>query len=248
MWASSQKWKFPFPRGTSALCRHACPRRGVYPTTLLGDQADVCLRSYVVAKLGASGQVVRLQHDDRSPRRPGHRRLCPHPGTAALTSLLLLFGVFGEPCSSLFPSRTSQIYPPRAACYALRRVHADGGLIGAWNPMLCPIWGFRCSCSLWRRRSGRPGKMSRPRSTTLPGSTRAAASRCGSFDLFFSLFVSLFLSLFFPPFLLFLFPAWFLGPFEAVHLTHAFLSSVPHPTHAPMPYLCPTWCLRIAEL
>ena len=28
-------------------------------------------------------------------------------------------------------------------CYALLGAHADRALIGAWNPMLCPIWGVR---------------------------------------------------------------------------------------------------------
>ena len=31
----------------------------------------------------------------------------------------------------------------RAVCCALLGAYADWVLIGAWNPMLCPIWGFQ---------------------------------------------------------------------------------------------------------
>ena len=34
-------------------------------------------------------------------------------------------------------------HPTRAVYHALRRAHTDRELIGAWNPMLCPIWDFR---------------------------------------------------------------------------------------------------------
>ena len=34
-------------------------------------------------------------------------------------------------------------YPARAMGYALLRAHANQVLVGAWNSMLCPIWGSR---------------------------------------------------------------------------------------------------------
>ena len=48
----------------------------------------------------------------------------------------------------LGPSLTHSLatcYPTRAVCVYLLGDHADWVLIGAWNPMLWPIWGFRLS-------------------------------------------------------------------------------------------------------
>ena len=38
-------------------------------------------------------------------------------------------------------------HPTRVVCYALLGARADWVLIGVWNPMLWPIWGFRHMCS-----------------------------------------------------------------------------------------------------
>ena len=46
-------------------------------------------------------------------------------------------------------------HPARGVCYALLRARADRVLIGAWNPMLWPIWGcrHRPALRLHRRRA-----------------------------------------------------------------------------------------------
>ena len=41
-------------------------------------------------------------------------------------------------------SRIYQLHPtPHSPCDILLGARADRVLIGVWNPMLCPIWGFR---------------------------------------------------------------------------------------------------------
>ena len=42
-------------------------------------------------------------------------------------------------------------HPMRAVGYAPRRVHAGWVLIGAWDPMLWPIWGFRLEAQFHAR-------------------------------------------------------------------------------------------------
>ena len=60
----------------------------------------------------------------------------PRSGTRHVRQLRHHFRPFIDHFSAL-PHLT------RAVCCALLGDHADPGLIGAWNLMLCPIWGFR---------------------------------------------------------------------------------------------------------
>ena len=67
----------------------------------------------------------------------------------------------------------------RAVCHALLCVHADLVLIGAWNPMLCPIWGFRTvsasSTSIAKARTGWTQRALQTSSRRAPGTSHHPA-------------------------------------------------------------------------
>ena len=65
----------------------------------------------------------------------------PQPKTAHRKSTRGVYGNFDN-IFGPFLAKFSAPAPPTVHDH-LERAHADWVLIGAWNPMLCPIWGFR---------------------------------------------------------------------------------------------------------
>ena len=111
---------------------------------LLNAKLEVKIGDFGMSRATLFKDYYRLSHEAKLPVRwmaPESLR----EGTATSTSFLDHFGTISQHFSRISQhfSRISQLrpHPARAVCRVLRVAHADRVVLGAWNPMLCPIWG-----------------------------------------------------------------------------------------------------------